>query len=108
MDKVNYVVYFPKDVVWTYDLKGKHLKFYVDEGGKAISWRVLEGEGTTLDEIATAREVKPMPNGAWTCSVGKLMGHAGMKIEESRSMIPVKRYNTTEMTVPMRYYYIEL
>lgn len=103
-----YTLYFPKAVVFGEDLKGKFLKFYADEKGKAIAWRVMQGESTQLSELEYAREVKPMPNGAWTTSVTKLMKHAGLSLEATRSDVPVKRYKTTELGVPMDYYYVQL
>ncbi len=103
-----YTLYFPKWVIFSEDLKGKFLKFYADEKGKAIAWRVMQGESVQLSELEYAREVKPMPNGAWTTSVTKLMRHAGLSLKETRSDIPVSRYKTTELGVPMDYYYIQI
>lgn len=106
-ESVQWQLYFPKDVIWSHDLKGKRLKFYLDTEKKAIAWRVMEGS-VTLDALNKGREVKPWSSGAWAVSITKLIGAAEIELEEGRSKIPVEKYITTELSVPMQYYYIKL
>lgn len=107
-DKFGHQLYFSKEVIWLNDLKGKRLKFYADKEKKAIAWRVMDGEVSTLDSLNKAREVKPWSSGSWAVGITKLLNHIGAKIEEGRSGIPVERYTTTEMGVGMKYDYIKL
>lgn len=102
-----YQVYFPKEVLWLYDLTGKRLKFYLDSAKKAIAWRIIEGN-TTLDELKTGRIIKPWKSGGWSASVTGLIKSGDIKIETSRRSIPVKTYSTPEYLNGTKLFYIEL
>ncbi len=106
--QIQYNLYFSKDVIHIYDLKGKRLKFYLDADKKAVAWRVMDGQVTTLDDLSTGREVKPFGVGQWQTSITKLVNAAGIEIKEKRSAMPVKSYKTTELGIPMQYYYVTL
>lgn len=106
-EKTAHQLYFSKDVIWLNDLAGKRLKFYVDSAKKAIAWRVMEGV-VELESLNKARLVKPYGSGSWMTGVSKLLNHAGIKVDETRKSVPVETYQTTEMLVPMKYWYIKL
>lgn len=103
-----YLIYFPRDVIFIYDLKGKRIKFYLDAARKAIAWRIID-EATSISEFSSGREIKPVKSGSWTTTITKLIHHSKIKIDEGRSMIPVRKYTTTGyLEGPVTFFYIEL
>lgn len=103
-ERVSWQLYFPKEVIDIFDLKGKMLKLYADGDRKALAWKEIE----QIDGLTGVRQVTPVTQGYWTVSVNTLLSGAGIEPREARIGIPVKTYKTVELGQERSYRYIEL
>ncbi len=80
--KKNGVIYFPTDVVKTYELEGKYIKFFADVQKKAIGWTVVEGDQkggfSDLTGVRVMKRASPK-SGQVVLAVGKMLKSMGVE-----------------------------
>lgn len=104
-----YQIYFPKDVVFVYELAGKRIEFFVDIQKKAIGWKIQENyEALETLQDKRIKIIKPIPGGQWLGSVSKLVNYAKFDIPKTLSHLPVQKFVGPEYLQKGEIHYIQI